>query len=607
VNTVVRHTLDELGRQRRAVTRLAGWSVVEALPALASGYAIARAVDDGFLAGRPTVGLAWLGGYAVVAAAGAAGARQAYAGLAGIVEPVRDRLAARVVTGELRRATGPGGQPDGAAVARLTHQVEIVRDTLAGLLTVARGFLFGGVGVLAGLTLISAEMAGLVAVPLIAGLLLFLVLLPAMARRQRDYVYAVERLGRTAESLLRGHRDIAAAGTRDWAVHTVGAPVDEQCQAETALARMGALRRASLAISGWLPLALLLITAPWAVRNGAGAGTVLGAMVYIRQGLQPALHLLIEGLAGGGLRYGVTLARLLAATGVPFPAPVPAGTLTPPDLLRMRDVTFRYGTAAAPVLDGLDLHVAAGAHLAVVGASGIGKSTLSALMAGLLPAQSGTIRYAGRPVLVPQEAYVFTGTVGDNLRYLAPDTTVSQLDAAVGTLGAGPLVGRLGGYDAPIEPAALSAGERQMIALVRAYLAPAPLVILDEATCHLDPEAEARAEQAFTHRPGGLIVIAHRMTSARRARHILMFDGARPHLGDHETLLATSAAYRDLVGCWTGPGSDPARLPGDGDGLDPVAGAGLRQDPGQVVAHGAGGDRQLDGDLLDRMAARRHH
>ena len=88
------------------------------------------------------------------------------------------------------------------------------------------------------------------------------------------------------------------------------------------------------------------------------------------------------------------------------------------------------------------------------------------------------------------------------------------------------------------------------MALTRAYLSSAPLVVLDEATCHLDPDAEARAERAFAARPGALVVIAHRVSSALRAQRILVLDGRVPRLGTHEDLLATSALYRDLVGHW---------------------------------------------------------
>ncbi|HET9141099.1 MAG TPA: ABC transporter ATP-binding protein, partial [Actinophytocola sp.] len=96
----------------------------------------------------------------------------------------------------------------------------------------------------------------------------------------------------------------------------------------------------------------------------------------------------------------------------------------------------------------------------------------------------------------------------------------------------------------------LSAGERQLVALVRAYLSPASLVVLDEATCHLDPVAERRAEEAFADRPGTLIVIAHRISSALRAKRVLVLDGTTAALGDHETLRAVSPLYRDLLGHW---------------------------------------------------------
>jgi ATP-binding cassette, subfamily C, bacterial len=112
------------------------------------------------------------------------------------------------------------------------------------------------------------------------------------------------------------------------------------------------------------------------------------------------------------------------------------------------------------------------------------------------------------------------------------------------------LVTQLGGYRAHLVPAALSAGERQLIALARAYLSPARLAILDEATSHLDPVTTAQAETAFAARPGPLIVIAHRMSSALRAGRVLVLDGSSARVGDHATLLASSPLYRDLVGHW---------------------------------------------------------
>jgi ATP-binding cassette subfamily C protein len=131
----------------------------------------------------------------------------------------------------------------------------------------------------------------------------------------------------------------------------------------------------------------------------------------------------------------------------------------------------------------------------------------------------------------------------------APDL-VGRLDEAVAAVGARELVDELGGYGARLDPAVLSAGQRQLVALVRAYLTPAPLVILDEATCHLDPAAEARAETAFARRGGTLVVVAHRLTSALRARRILLMDGTRVTIGTHDELIRTSPLYADLAGHW---------------------------------------------------------
>jgi ATP-binding cassette subfamily C protein len=217
------------------------------------------------------------------------------------------------------------------------------------------------------------------------------------------------------------------------------------------------------------------------------------------------------------------------------------------------------------VLRGVDLVVPAGGHLAVVGPSGIGKSTLASLISGLRQADEGEVRRAGPRVLIPQEAYVFTGTLRENLRYLRaggpdPATEEAELAAAVELFGLAPVARRLGGLDAGFEPAGarLSLGERQSVALARAWLSPAPLAVLDEATSGLDPAAEARAERAFATRaksaaadpPAALIVIAHRLSSALRADRVLLMDGGEPLLGTHDELLARSPLYRDLVGHW---------------------------------------------------------
>ncbi|SCE79386.1 ATP-binding cassette, subfamily C [Micromonospora haikouensis] len=567
---VRRATWAALRARRAAVVRLAGWSAVEALPALLSGALVARAVDGGFLAGRLGAGLGWLAALGAAVLVGAVATGRTYRSLGVVVEPFRDDLAARVVRAALHDATRPGGRPDSAAAARLTHQVELVRDTFAGLLMVTRGFLFAAGAALIGLLALDPVVAALVAAPLVAGVVVFLTALPAMAGQQRRYVRAGEELGRAASAALAGHRDVRACGAAGRVVADVGARVADQAAAERTLARMAAVRSLSLGLGGWLPLAVLLLAAPWLVDRGLTAGAVLGALVYVSTGLQPALHALVQGVGGGGLRYVVTLDRILRTcpdeageppVGRPDAAPVPPGDGTP--AVCARGLTFRYGVAARPVLDDAGVTLAAGEHLAVVGPSGAGKSTLAALLSGLLAPQAGTVRLGGVPVadappeaqarlrvLVPQEAYVFTGSLADNLRYLRPDADDATVAAALDALGAGPLAARLGGLAGEVTPAALSAGERQLIAAVRAYLSPAPLVLLDEATCHLDPPTEARVEEAFARRPGTLVVIAHRISSAVRARRVLVLDGARPVLGTHEELLARSATYRELVGHW---------------------------------------------------------
>ncbi|MGP4028421.1 ATP-binding cassette domain-containing protein [Actinomadura sp. 3N407] len=584
-----------------AVARAAVWSVVEVVPTAVFGRAVGEATDA-FRTGRTPDAAVWLGVLAAAAFVGAFGSRRLYPALAAIVEPFRDDLVRRVTGGALHRSLR--GRPDTGGVARLTHQVEIVRDTFGGLLVVVRGFVFAAGAALLGLLALMPEMAALVVPPLVLGLVLFGAVFGAAAVRQRNLIVGEEDIAVRTTALAEGLRDVVACGGEEALRAELGTAVEAQAAAGRAVARFAAVRAVALAVSGWLPLLLLLAAAPWLMRRGATPGTIIGALTYVLHGLQPALRTLVQGMGGSGLRLAVTLGRILETCAPPEPVrPALSQPVAGAPAVELRRVTFAYGDGARPVIDGLDLTVPHGDHLAVVGPSGIGKSTLGALIAGLVTPGEGEVLVAGRPagdphrrVLVPQEAYVFGGSLHDNLAYYAPDAGPGEVGRAVDALGLARLVRRLGGYGARVEPAALTEAERQLVALCRAYLAPQPVLILDEAACRLDAASEARVEEAFARRAGTLIVIAHRISSAARARRVLVLDGTCAQAGAHADLPAVSPLYRDLIGHWEA-GSQPSGLLGHPDGLDPVLRADLAVDAGQVVADGPDRQDEFLGDL----------
>ncbi|HCT79901.1 MAG TPA: antibiotic ABC transporter ATP-binding protein [Micromonosporaceae bacterium] len=577
--------------RRRPLMSLLLWSIPETLPAALIGVAIARAVDTGFLVGQPVTGLAWLGAVMAASLIGAVGSRQVLRRLGNLVEPVRDDLVKRVVAGALRN--GVAGRPDDGAVARLSRQVEIVRDTFAGLIVVSRSFLVALIGTVAGLVSLAPILLLVILPPVLLGFAAFLATLNLAASRLRASVYADERLATTAGDVLTGARDMVACGAEEAALALASEPIEQQAAAERALAAPAVLRTICFAIAGWAPLILVLAAGPWLVKSGLSAGEIMGGLTYVLFGLQPAVGKLMSGLGGSGLRFVVTLKRILDVT-KPMTAnsqPVGEG-----GMLVLRQVTFAYGRHSEPVLRKLDLVVHQGQHLAVLGPSGIGKSTLAAILCGLLRPDSGTVEVGGHCVLIPQEAYVFTGTVRENLCYLRTDATDLQIAQAVSEIGAEWLLDRL---DTQISPGDLSAGERQLVSLVRAYICQAPITVLDEATCHLDPAAERRAEEAFARQGNTLIVIAHRISSALRAPRVLVLDGVDAAVGDHATLASHSPLYRELLGHWA-DGSDPAGILSDSDGFDSSAAARLRHHTGKVIANGAMTEKELERDVPRR-------
>ncbi len=339
-----------------------------------------------------------------------------------------------------------------------------------------------------------------------------------------------------------------------------------------------------VALGGQLPLLVVVGMAALLVPSGRlSVGAAVGAVTYITTALAPALRAMVHSGGSWLVQLGVLSSRIAETAGQEHPTEPPAtaaptgGRENIPALaLETHGLRFRYGAGAADVVQDLDLVVPGGDHLAIVGPSGGGKSTLALLLAAALTPSEGSITLNGRPLadwapaelhraiaVIPQQAYLFAGTVHENLTYLNPSAAPEEVEQAITAFELGATVQRLGGLEAtlPAGGQPLSAGERQSVALARAWLSPASIVVLDEATCHLDSGAEARAEAAFRARGGSLIVIAHRFGSARRARRALVADGSSWAVGAHAQLLTSSARYCQLYGLSLDRASRPPTEP----------------------------------------------
>ncbi|MFD8441510.1 ABC transporter ATP-binding protein [Streptomyces globisporus] len=573
-----RHLFAGFLRQHRgAAVAVAGWSLLEAVPALASGLLVAAALDRGFLAGRPAEGFFWIGLLGAAMVFRALMTRTLTPWLGRLVEPLRDELVTAVAAGAVHRAAAGVRDAAGAGVARLTVQVETVRALVSALLRSARQLGVSLLMAFVGLAALSAPVAAVTLPPVLLTLLLCAPRLRVLARCQRRQLRAEEGLTAAAGETFDGIRDVVACGAQDRVADDLSARITDHRDAVRAAARAASANTLLVSLGSHLPLLVLLLAAPRLLDRGAlSVGELLGATSYLISGVAPALRSLVAVLGSWGVQLATVLRQLSRSTTQgPHGAAESQGRATSPHTprsphLSLVNVGYAYGPGAAPVIDRLSLDIPAGSHLTVVGPSGAGKSTLTTLLAGLAAPDNGRLTLGGVPVtevdrawlhravtLIPQEAYVFTGTVRDNLRYLRPLAKDADLLASATAVGARALVDRLGGLDAPVglDGPPLSSGERQLVALARAHASPASVVLLDEACCHLDPAAEERAERAFAARGTTLVVVAHRISSALRAPRVLVLDGERTAIGTHAQLLDESPLYADLVGHWVAAGT----------------------------------------------------
>lgn len=255
-----------------------------------------------------------------------------------------------------------------------------------------------------------------------------------------------------------------------------------------------------------------------------------------------------------------------AVTTPDAPTPLPAGPLA----VSLRGVTFTHPGRDRPALREIDLDIAAGETVAVVGRSGTGKTTLTTLLLRFADPDAGEIRLGGIDLrrldpaalraaiaVVPQDPYLFTGTVAGNIRLGRPDADDDAVRAAGAAAGVDDVVAGLpGGYDTPVgeRGLTLSGGQRQRIAIARALLTDAPVLVLDEATSAVDARRDGDIRHALARLRAGrtVLVIAHRLSTVRDAdRIVVLRDGAVAQVGVHAVLVGAEGPYRSLVAAQT--------------------------------------------------------
>jgi ATP-binding cassette subfamily B protein len=327
-----------------------------------------------------------------------------------------------------------------------------------------------------------------------------------------------------------------------------------------------------------LALAIVLGVAHGLVIDGAlSAGALVAFLLYLNQLFAPIQQL--SQVFDMYQQADAAVDKIRELVDTPTGTPEAAAPVHPGRLeghIAFERVTFQYATAPEPALVDVSFEIPPGQSVALVGETGAGKSTIVKLVARFYETSAGRVLIDGTDVddfrlaeyrrnlgYVPQEAFLFAGTIRDNIAYGRPTASDAEVEAAARAVGAHDFIAALPqGYLQPVSERgrSLSSGQRQLIALARAQLVDPPILLLDEATSNLDLGTEARVNRAMGIVAQGrtTILIAHRLETARRADRILVVDHGRiVEDGSHDALLAARGRYAELWESFAAEG--PAR------------------------------------------------
>ncbi len=568
---VLGRSLRMAGEFRRTAAAAMGLVVITTLCALAGPLLVRRGIDQGI---RPqdtgALNIAVAAYVAVVATAYVVGRLQ-YVTLNKAGEGFLRMLRVRVFDHLQRQSMAfYDREKAGVLVARMTADIESMAELVQwGLMQFLSAFLL--------LFLAFFVLLALSWQLTIITLLVFPFLIAASVKFQRDsskaYLEVRERVGANLSALqegITGVRVIQAYAREDEQIRRFEESNRALFRSHVHSVKVSTWYFGLIEFAGIAATAMMVGLGGWLVHRGSvSLGTVVAFILLLATLFDPVQQLsqLYNTLQSAAASLH-KLFRILDEVPSVAEAPDAVDLPTVGDMV-VDAVTFSYEGAVRPALEDVSLVLPAGTKLALVGPTGAGKSTLAKLMARLYDPVSGAVSYGGvdlrrstmtslrdRIVVIPQEGFLFDGSIRDNLRIADPTADDDAIRRALGTLGLRERFEALPeGLDTQVRErgSRLSAGERQLVALARAAMVDPAVLVLDEATSNLDPGTEMLVESALERLMEGrsVIVVAHRLSTVRRADAIAVVDDGRiAEMGTHSELVALGGRYAALSATW---------------------------------------------------------